>query len=286
MTVKKSEKEKRPEEKEEKVKKKPKAAEKKEENAAEDKGEKLKVGDRELVVPGEEIISSMDYLPGKNCFRDGDSIVSKRVGIVSVSGRVVSVIPLSGVYIPRPGDMVIGQVEEIQSNTGWLVNVRAPINAYLPLSGVREYIDTQKTELSRVYSIGDVIYAKVSNVVGTSTLHISMQDPRSRKFRTGRIVKMSPVKVPRLIGKHGSMINLIKDHTGCRINVGQNGFIWLEGEKEELAIRAIQVIESESQSEGLTDRISEMLNGIKKKMASSGSLPEEATEASKAFFSD
>ncbi len=255
-------------EKQEKGRKTEKAkqsAEKKEEQKQE-QADAMKIADRELVIPGEEIISSMDYLPGKNCFRDGDSIISKRVGIVSVSGRVISVIPLSGVYLPRPGDMVIGEIEEIQSNNGWLVNVRAPVNAYLPISGVREYIDTQKTDLSRVYSIGDVIYAKVSSVVGSSTLHLSMQDPRCRKFRTGRIVRMSPVKVPRLIGKHGSMITLIKNHTGCRINVGQNGLIWLEGEKEELAIKAIHIIERESQSEGLTDRISEMLSNIKKEI--------------------
>jgi exosome complex component RRP4 len=237
----------------------------KEEEGYEEAGEapvsedKLLKKDREFVIPGDEIIKSIDYLPGKNCFRDGDSIVAKRVGIVSVIGRVISVIPLSGVYVPRIGDMVIGEVVEIQSNNGWLVNVRAPINAYLPISGVREYIDTTRTELSRVYAIGDVIYAKVSNIAGSTTLHLSMQDPRCRKFRTGRVVRMSPVKVPRLIGKHGSMINLIKDYTGCRINVGQNGFIWLEGEMEELAIKAIKMIERESQSEGLTDRVNDML---------------------------
>jgi len=218
--------------------------------------------DRKLVVPGDQIISSMDYLPGRNCFREGNSIYAKRLGILNVDGRVISVIPLTGVYFPRVGDMVIGEVEDVQSN-GWVININSAHSAYLPLSGVREFIDTSKTDLSRVYGMGDVIYANINSVVSGNSIHLSMQDPRCRKFRSGRIVRMNPSKIPRLIGRQGSMIMMIKDLTGCRINVGQNGWICIEGEKEDLAIKAIEVIEKESQSDGLTDKISLLLGGKK-----------------------
>jgi exosome complex component RRP4 len=218
--------------------------------------------EREFVVPGDEIISSMDYLPGRNCFREGNSIFAKRLGIVYLDGRVISVIPLTGVYQPRVGDMVIGEVEDIQSN-GWVVGINSAHTAYLSLSGVREFIDTSKTDLARVYGLGEVIYANIMSVVSGNSIHLSMQDPRCRKFRSGRIVEMNPSKIPRLIGKQGSMIMMIKDLTGCRINVGQNGWICIEGEQEDLAIRAIEIIEKESQSEGLTDKISLLLGGKK-----------------------
>ena len=220
--------------------------------------------DRDFVVPGDEIVKSMDYLPGKNCFREGDSIFAKRLGVVSIENRVISVIPLSGVYIPRTGDMVIGEVEDIQSN-GWIVNINSPSSVFLPLSGVREFIDTSKTDLSNVYNVRDIIYAKVSSVNSMESIHISMQDIRSRKFRGGRIVKIGPAKVPRLIGKQGSMINLIKTNTECKISVGQNGIVWLYGEKEDLAIKAINMIEEESYINGLTDKISELLGASEKK---------------------
>ncbi len=220
--------------------------------------------DRDFVVPGDEIIKSMDYVPGRNCFREGDSIFAKRLGLVSIENRVISVIPLSGVYIPRTGDMVIGEVEDIQSN-GWVVNINSVCSTFLPLSGVREFIDTSKTDLSKVYNVGDMIYAKVFSINSLESIHISMQDTRSRKFRGGRIVKIGPAKVPRLIGKQGSMVNLVKEKTGCRINVGQNGIIWLEGEKEDLAIKAIKKIEEDSYINGLTDKISELLGkGVNK----------------------
>ncbi len=216
--------------------------------------------EREFVVPGEKIVKSMDYLPGRNCFREGDSIYAKRLGLVFIDSRVISLIPLNFAYIPKFGDMVIGEVVDIQEN-GWVVDIDSSCNAYLPLSGVREFIDTTKTRLSRVYAVGDLIYAKVSQVTDPDRVQISMKDMMSRKFRGGRLVSINPAKVPRLIGKQGSMIKLIKDKTGCRISVGQNGPVWLEGGKEDMAIKAIHLVEEESYIDGLTDRVSELLTG-------------------------
>ncbi|MBU0953573.1 MAG: exosome complex protein Rrp4 [Nanoarchaeota archaeon] len=215
--------------------------------------------ERDFVLPGDELVKSMDYLPGKNAYREGDSVYAKRLGIVSLSNRVVSVIPLNSGYMPKAGDMVIGTVEEIQSN-GWIVDIKAPYSAYLPLSGVREFIDTSKIALSTVYDIGDLLYAKV-NMANSGSVHLSMQDPRSRKFRGGRIVKINPAKVPRLIGKMGSMITLIKDRTGCRISVGQNGLVWVDGERDDVAAQAVDMIERDSFHEGLTDRVAALVGG-------------------------
>ena len=85
----------------------------------------------------------------------------------------------------------------------------------------------------------------------------------TRKFRSGRILNMSPSKVPRLIGKEGSMINMIKDAAACRINVGQNGLVWFEGEKEDRVVGAIKLIEREASLDGLTDKVSSMLQAAK-----------------------
>ncbi|RLJ10263.1 MAG: RNA-binding protein [Candidatus Aenigmatarchaeota archaeon] len=218
----------------------------------------LKKKNREFVIPGDEIIRSMDYIPGKNCFREGESIYAKRLGLVEITGRVVSVIPLSGVYIPRVGDMVIGRIEELQVN-GWLVDINSPCIAYLPFSGVREYIDPVKVDPLKIYNVGDMIYAKVASMVGKVSVTLSMLDPRARKFKTGRILKISPVKIPRLIGKRGSMINLLKEKARCKISVGQNGLVWAEGEKIDVIVKVIKLIEKESHVEGLTDMIAELL---------------------------
>jgi exosome complex component RRP4 len=218
--------------------------------------------ERKVVLPGGRIVESIEYLPGRNCFRDGNSIYSKRLGVVYYRGRVIDVVPLSGKYMPEIDDMVIGTVEEVQYS-GWIVNINSPYKAFMPLSGVRGFIDPARTDISKIYGIGDLIYAKVMDVTPMKDIKISMKDPSTRKFENGRMVRISPVKVPRVIGKQGSMITMIKDKTGCRISVGQNGVIWIQGEKENLAARVIMEIEENSQISGLTDHISKLLDGSK-----------------------
>ena len=221
-------------------------------------GEELLRKEREFLIPGEKIVESMNYLPGKNCFREGNSIYAKRIGLLSVTNRVVSIIPLNSVYMPKVGDMVIAEVEDIQSN-GWILDIKSPSYAYLPLSGIREFIDTSKTDLSKVYDIGDALYVKIVSANSSGSIHVAMTDSRCRKFTGGIIISINPAKVPRLIGRQGSMINLIKEKTKCKISVGQNGIIWLQGEYEDIAVQAIKLVEEEAVVEGLTDKIAAFL---------------------------
>ena len=73
---------------------------------------------------------------------------------------------------------------------------------------------------------------------------------------------VTPTKIPRIIGRKGSMISMIKQVTNCQIILGLNGVILVTGkteEDEELAITAIRKIEAESHTSGLTDRITQLL---------------------------
>jgi exosome complex component RRP4 len=64
------------------------------------------------------------------------------------------------------------------------------------------------------------------------------------------------------------MISMIKQETGCQIILGLNGVILVTGKNpddEELALAAIQKIENESHTSGLTDRITQFLKEEKEK---------------------
>ncbi len=220
--------------------------------------DKLLKNARDFVVPGDKLVESMEFLPGRNCFRDGNGIYVKKTGIVSIEGRVLSVIPLNGIYMPSMGDMIIGEVTDIQHN-GWVIGVKAPYQAYLPLSGVRGYIDPSRTDISKIYEMGDFIYGKINMVSSTMSVHISMYDRICRKFSGGRVISVNPAKVPRIIGKSGSMIDLIKRKTDTRVVVGQNGTVWMEGEKESFVIDVIRMIEEKSHIEGLTNEVEKIL---------------------------
>lgn len=211
-----------------------------------------------IVVPGDILKESMDILPGTGTFRENKNIISKVLGIARTDGRVISVTPLSGVYIPQRRDYIIGEISGINFSN-WSVDISGPYEANLPISEVNGYIE-RDADLSRYYAVGDIIFAKVNDISKTKYITLSMKDPKARKLTGGFITELTPSKVPRLIGKAGSMITLIKERTNSFISVGQNGRVWIKGEDDNVALQAIEMIEKYSHTQGLTDKISDMLD--------------------------
>ncbi|MCD4666251.1 exosome complex protein Rrp4 [archaeon] len=221
---------------------------------------KILMKEKSIVVPGEELAEGMDYLPGMGSFREGDKIFSSKLGLGLLDNKLIKVIPLTGTYMPRTDDQVIGRVSDI-SFGGWFVNLGGPYDANLSIREASEFIE-RGADLTTFYNFGDIIMAKVSKVIRNSIIDLSMKGPGLRKLKDGKIIEVTPSKVPRIIGKQGSMISLIKEKTNCKIFVGQNGLIWIKGEKVEdevLATNAILKVDEESHNEGLTDRIKEFL---------------------------
>ena len=219
----------------------------------------LLVKERQLVIPGETLANGLDFLPSSGSFRSNNEIKSKILGLAKVKDRFVGAIPLSGVYVPKVGDGIVAFIDDMQT-TMWITDINSPYDAILPLSeAVGEYVDLNKTDISVYFDIGDIIYTKVLNISKSKRVLLTMNDHRTRKLIGGRILRITPSKVPRVIGKSGSMIELIKDKTKCQIIVGQNGVIWIKGEKESLASKTILKIERESHISGLTDKITRFL---------------------------
>lgn len=223
--------------------------------------EKLYIKDRDIVVPGEILAEGMEYLPAGKAFRDGEKIFACTMGMASVKGRVLKVIPLAGRYMPKRGDVVIGKVTNI-SHSGWAVDINSPYNADLNIGeATREYIDLAKTEMSRYYDINDYMLAEVIALTESKFVKLTTKYRPYRRLSPGNIIVVSPTKIPRIIGKAGSMIKLLKDNSGCDVVVGQNGLIWIKGlpEKEALVAKAIKLIERESHKSGLTDKIKALM---------------------------
>jgi len=209
---------------------------------------------REIVVPGEIILKGREYLPGEGTSKQGEEIVARRFGLVEEVDRIVKVIPLSGVYQPRRGNVVIGKVEMVTFN-GWVINIGASDNGFLSLMEVPRFVN--KDALDEVMDIGDIVIAKIWNI-NKRGIDLSLKLKGLGKVDEGLIVKINSNKVPRVIGKEGSMVNIIKNNTNCNITVGQNGYVLIEGknvEDELLAKKAIQFIEEKSYVQGLTEEV-------------------------------
>src|SRR3989338_302449 len=221
----------------------------------------LLVKDKSVVVPVEELAAGMDYLPTSGTYRDGDKIVASRLGLVHVDGRLVRIIPLSGKYLPKRGDVIVAKVIDITLN-GWRCDINSAYSALLGMKeGTSEFI-ARGADLTRYYTFGDYIVAKITNVTSQNIVDLTVRGPDLKKLGEGRIMRIDPNKVPRVIGKAGSMVSMIKLATDCRISVGQNGVIWIQGEpvKERIAVQAIEKIESESHISGLTELVKQFLD--------------------------
>ncbi len=215
--------------------------------------------ERDLVVPGEILAEGMDYLPGYGAFREGDKILAKNVGIVSIRERNVGVTALSGRYMPKVGDKVIGEVLDVQMST-WFLDINSPYQASLSIGEASEEYVERGADLSRFFDVGDVLYAKIISVSKHKNIQTTMKDIMCKKLRGGKIANITPSKVPRLIGKAGSMISMIKEKTGCNIVIGQNGRVWIKGENEDLATQAVLMVNDKSHIDGLTNMVMEFLN--------------------------
>lgn len=222
---------------------------------------------REIVMPG-DLLDGDKLKPGAGTYVSEGKIYAALLGIKSVKSNYVNIIPLSGRYIPAVGDSVIGKVEDI-GPSNWLIDINSPYPAPLHVNEVPWRVEFGDT--ARYMNVGDVILAKVLMVDETMRVQVTMKDQGLRKLQGGQIIEISPSKVPRVIGKSGSMIQMIKGYTNCRIFVGQNGRIWLDGEVDNImhAIKAIQMIEQDAHSYGLTEKVKAYLEAESKQPAPS-----------------
>jgi len=220
---------------------------------------KLLVEEKTIVTPGEELAEGMDFLPAEGTFRDKDKIIASGLGLVNINGRVIKTIPVAGRYIPKKGDTVIAKVTNILMS-GWILDINSAYSAVLSVKEATEFI-RRDADLTRYYNIDDYIVTNIVMVTSQRLVDASMKGPGMRKLIGGRIIKVNPHKVPRIIGKKGSMVSMIKQATDSNITVGQNGLVWINGspENEIIVVKTIKKIEQEAHISGLTDRIKTFL---------------------------
>jgi len=209
---------------------------------------KILVEERALVIPG-NILAVGNYKPGTGTYRENNKIIASKIGLVSTKGRIVSVIPLRGRYIPRVGDTVIGKIVDIEIKHA-LVDINSPMLGILPL------------KIPGEYKVGDTVKAKILSFDGISYPLLTTRGRGLGKVRSGALLTVEPTKIPRIIGKKGSMINMIKTMLECSITLGQNGKIIIfteDPQKVKLLEAVIRKIEREAHVSGLSDRIKKML---------------------------
>jgi exosome complex component RRP4 len=80
---------------------------------------------RRYVIPGDKIAEG-NFRPLMNVIKSGNALIATRIGIAETGRDGVKVIPLSGVYIPRVNDLVIGKIID-HSSLSWEVDIRTSL---------------------------------------------------------------------------------------------------------------------------------------------------------------
>ena len=229
---------------------------------------------RELVTPG-DLLAKGDYLAGENVFRINDEVYATRIGLVEYSNKKVSVVALKSFYVPSVNDIVIGKVVEVGTR-GWMVEINSPFLALLRASdALTKPFNPKNDELTSILDVGDVIIAKIIAYDRTRDPLLTIREHGLGKVKSGQIVVITPTKIPRVIGRKGSMISMIKNETGCNITIGQNGVILVRGKNpvmEGIVVRAIKMIEKEAHTTGLTDRVTDMIRREKMELKRNGKI--------------
>ncbi|MDA4119195.1 MAG: exosome complex RNA-binding protein Rrp4 [Thaumarchaeota archaeon] len=217
---------------------------------------------RKQVIPG-DVIAKGNYRYGSNIEKRGDEYIALRVGLAEVGMDGLKLNPLTGPYLPRAEDEVIGKVADI-NGFGWVVDINSCFDGFLPASFVfgREFSPATH-DLSSKFALGDMIGARIESYERSRDPQLSIRGQGYGKIESGEIIKISPTKVPRLIGRRGAMINIISEKTGCDIRVGQNGVVVVNGPPEGIvkAARAIKMVDEEAHSADLMAKVEAYLGG-------------------------
>jgi len=216
---------------------------------------------RKYVIPGDTVTSG-PYRPEQNVILDGNKIISTTIGISEIYDDSVRVIPLTGKYIPKINDLVIGKVIS-HTSLSWELDINSCYVGFLPAQDVfgRDF-SAHADELTSKLKAGDLVAARIANFDRTRDPLVTIADRDLGKIDSGDLIKISPSKVPRLIGKRGTMIQTIETATEAVITIGQNGWVVVSCENPEgllKAKKAIQMVNEQAHVANLTDQVKEML---------------------------
>lgn len=194
---------------------------------------------RQKVAPGEPVYEGDSAEPGSGVYVRGEKFLSLYAGIVQYEENEVRVRPSNGRYVPKEGDIVVGEVTEVRYSS-WTVDLNSAYDGMMKVDGaVDEYIDLDEDELSDYYDVGDAIVVKISSVSDGFDVNVTMDDRRCKTLESGRVESIPPSKVSALIGKSGNIIRELKEETGSSIIAGQNGRVWIDGGDHVAAARAV-----------------------------------------------
>ena len=217
---------------------------------------------KRYVLPG-DVITTAPLRLRENVTLKGKRILATAIGLSDVYHDSVRVIPLTGVYIPKIDDLVIGKIKYIHGNS-WFADINSCYEGMLLAKdvfgrGSNTTLSDMKTRLDK----SDLILARIANYDRTREPLLSIAGQNLGKIDSGELIKISPTKIPHLIGKHGSMIQTIEAATNATVTIGQNGLIVLKCDNSaglKKAIASIKMMDKALHDTNLMEKVQNLLD--------------------------
>ena len=89
---------------------------------------------RKYVIPG-DVITTGPFRPEQNVILEGNKIISTMIGVTEIYDDSVKVISLTGKYIPKINDLVIGKVLS-HTSLSWELYINSCYVGFLPAQDV------------------------------------------------------------------------------------------------------------------------------------------------------
>ncbi len=202
------------------------------------------MSERKIVVPGEKIADTTTRIPG-TYITDGAAYATL-VGFLDEGGKYI---PLESNYRPMMGDVVVGMITDAR-HAGYSIDLLLPKEGFIPARTIRITLQ-----------LGDFVVAKVRKIERNGMVEAG----EVRRLPRGKIVEFPSSKIPRLIGKQSSMLDILRNNSGGDIVVGNNGYVWMSEKCNiPLLLNALEKIKAEAHKPGLTDAMTKFFEERKR----------------------
>ena len=137
-----------------------------------------------VVLPGDVLAVSEEYLPGKYAYDDSGQIRALLAGRVveDMVNREISVKPAAVARTLAVGDYVTGQVEAVQTNSAgvkiYYLNGKPTEKGFSGMLLLRREPPGRGARTRTYVKLGDIIRARISSTLN-AIIQLSIDDPRS-----------------------------------------------------------------------------------------------------------
>ena len=185
-----------------------------------------------LVTPGMAIGPLSGKRVGSGALAQNEQIIATRLGWVREMNDTVSVDPINAAYMPRSGDLIIATVAEVRNNL-WFMDINGPFQGLLPMS-----LAPWKVEFGAArqhMGVGDSVMARVQEVDECHNVVLTMKGVGLRRINEGSILSVPVNHVERIRGNNNETLLRLREICDCRIMVGDNGRVLVDGSAEGIA---------------------------------------------------